>query len=607
MCAGLQAQLQIRHNGKEIKYIGDEIEYAFTQNNNFNDTALLNIKKSEWKNLVNNKIIVSNIPNCVWLKIPINNILKYGSFNFVDINNPHINYLRCWIVDKDSIIQSFRLTGDNQTFNTRPLTTSTFVFPVLADNYKNCSFIIATDKRYTKLDLPIFFSSENYYIQRAETKKLVIGIFLGLGFFLLLFNFYLLVSIKQKLYLWYSLYLLLVIGYVCTDMGLLFKYVYPNAPYINDIIRPSTFALSFIPLLLFFNQLLSIPILQPKLYTFNKGLLLFYFSLFIIAIASAAFGSYKLQQTWLYINRIITPLVLIIVLAEAIYCFIKKIRFAFFAVLSFFSLVLFFSIYSFHQNGLIVQNNFTGFSHYLGLAFEAFIIAFSLAWRYKLYKEDSERLLKENLEQQENIFKETAAWQEKEMLRMSSLLHDTIGANLGFLRLETDNMNLSEEGRNKIAEHITRIGNEVRNMSHSFSPLVLQDKGLYAAINEMVQTIKTNSSINLQHEWLGELQKLNLQYEIIIHRIVQEILQNLLKHSKAKNAFLQILIERKFISIYAEDDGVGIGNNENLNGVGLKSIEKLIQLLKGTYRVQSSTQDGFSISIEFNQQSNEKI
>ena len=88
---------------------------------------------------------------------------------------------------------------------------------------------------------------------------------------------------------------------------------------------------------------------------------------------------------------------------------------------------------------------------------------------------------------------------------------------------------------------------------------------------------------------------------------MQEILQNLLKHSKAKNAFLQILIEQKFISIYAEDDGVGIGNNENHNGVGLKSIEKLIHLLKGTYRVQSSIQDGFSISIEFNQQSNEKI
>ena len=607
MCAGLQAQLHIKYNGKEINYKGDEIEYAFIQNNNFTDSALLNIKKSEWKDLVNNKIVVSNIPSCVWLKIPINNILKYGSFNFVDINNPHINNLRCWIVKNDTIIKSFSLTGDNQTFNTRPLTTSTFVFPVAGDIYKNCSFIIATDKRFTKLDLPIFFNSENYYIQQAETKKLVIGMFLGIGFFLLLFNFYLLISIKQKLYLWYSLYLLLVIGYVCTDMGLLFKYVYSNAPYINDIIRPSTFALSFVPLLLFFNQLLSIPILQPKLYTFNKRLLLFYFSLFVVAVATAAFGNYKIQQIWLYINRIITPLVLIIILAEAIYCFIKKIRFAFFAVLSFFSLVLFFSIYSFHQNGLIVQNNFTGFSQYFGLAFEAFIIAFSLAWRYKLYKEDSERLLKENLEQQENIFKETAAWQEKEMQRMSSLLHDTVGANLGFLRLETDNMNLSVGGRNKIAEHITRIGNEVRNMSHSFSPIVLHDKGLYAAINEMVNSIKNNSTINLQHEWLGEQQKLNLQYEIIIYRIVQEILQNLLKHSKAKNAFLQIIIQQKLISIYAEDDGVGISNNENNNGVGLKSIENLVHLLKGTYRVQSTEQDGFNISIEFNQQNNEKI
>ena len=49
MCAGLQAQLHIKYNGKEINYLGDEIEYAFIQNNNFNDTALLNIKKKNGK------------------------------------------------------------------------------------------------------------------------------------------------------------------------------------------------------------------------------------------------------------------------------------------------------------------------------------------------------------------------------------------------------------------------------------------------------------------------------------------------------------------------------------------------------------------------------
>jgi signal transduction histidine kinase len=228
------------------------------------------------------------------------------------------------------------------------------------------------------------------------------------------------------------------------------------------------------------------------------------------------------------------------------------------------------------------------------------VMAFAMAWRFKFYKEDSERLLKENQLQQENIFSEIAVYQEKEMQRMSSLLHDSIGADLGLLRLETDNMSLTETGRQQIANHITRIGNEVRTMSHSFSPALLQEKGLKAAISEQVKFIVVNSKIDLQFEWIGDDRKLNLQNEIITYRFVQEILQNLLKHSKANHAFLQIISEENLISIYGEDDGVGISGEMPEKGIGLKSIEKLVNLLHGRFLVESALNNGFSISIEFN-------
>ena len=85
------------------------------------------------------------------------------------------------------------------------------------------------------------------------------------------------------------------------------------------------------------------------------------------------------------------------------------------------------------------------------------------------------------------------------------------------------------------------------------------------------------------------------------------ILQNLLKHAKAKNAFLQILAEENLISIYAEDDGVGFSTDSQTKGIGLKSIEKLVSLLKGRFNIDSTENNGFSISIEFNLMNNEKI
>jgi len=607
MAAGAKGQLQIMSNGRQIDYTGTRIQYALTPSNDFSDSAFLKLQKTSWKELTTGKIPISHVPNCVWLKIPVNSLLRYSDFNFIDINNPHVNLLQCRIVKNGKIIKTFKLSGDNVAFSTRPLPTASFVYHVNGQDYKDCDFVIATDKRYTKLDLPVEFYTETYYLGQSGLTNLLFGLFIGITIFLVIFNFYLFISIRHNLYLWYSLYLLMIAVYLGTSMGQLFKYFYPDYPFVNDIIRPAIFALSFVPQVNFFNNLMGLARKMPRVYRFNIWLLRSFVVLFIIAVASSASGNYQIQGYWVYTNRIIYPLLLIIVLCEAVYCFRNRIRYAGYAVVSFIVIVIAMVIYVLQQNEILVRNNFTSTAVYWGLFFEGMIMAYALALRFKSYKDDSERLLKESRFQQENIFKETATYQQKEMQRMSSLLHDSIGANIGFLRLETDNMPLTEAGRNKIAEGITRLGQEVRSMSHEFSPLVLQDKGLYASIAEMVKLIVHNRQIDLQFEWLGNKDRISVQYEILIYRMVQEILQNLLKHSKASSGFLQIMIEQDLVSIYAEDNGVGLGSGKSTGGLGLKSLEELVKLLKGSFKIDSDGSTGFSISIEFNQQHHENI
>lgn len=607
-CNGaIHAQMQITYNGEPINLNTTNVEYAFTPENQYNNNQVLKKSEKFWKPLRTNKVDLLKTPNSFWLKIPINDILQTGAFDIMDVDNPHINFLKCWIVYEDSIVKEYPLTGDNLPFNTRLLSTPSFVFEINGKRYKDCSIVVVSDKKYTRLDVPIHFYSNNFYLTYTQKQNLIMGLFLGLGLFLFVFNTYLFVSLKQSLYMWYSIYLLIIIVYNCTDLGLLFTYIYPNLPKINDIIRPSIFAVSSFPLMFFFNTLLNIKTRFPKLYKFNKIILFLYFCLFIIAISTSISGNFKIQGFWVSLNRIVGPIMLVIVVVESFYCLIKKVRFAIFSVLSFSILFIFIFIYSLHQNSIIPHNYFTSTANYTGIILEAFIITFSLAWRYKLYKQDSERLLQENIAQQNLIFKEIAAWQEKEMQRISSLLHDTVGANLGFLRLTTDNMPLTEAGKKQIADHITQLGNEVRNMSHSFSPIVLEDKGLYLAVEELVRNIRNNSLINVQFEWLGNKKEISLQYQIIIYRIVQELIQNILKHANATNAFVQMLIEDDLVSIYVEDDGIGLPDDISNNGIGLKSIEKLITLLKGNIRTESTINEGFSVSIEFKPNKNENI
>jgi signal transduction histidine kinase len=601
----LPAQLHITYNGQEIDYTKAAVEYAFTPNNDFSQNSLTAIQ--QWQSLTSNKLPISNIPNSVWLKISVNSLPHYGPFNYININNPHINYLQCYIVKNDSIIQNFGRSGDNMPHASRPLPTASFVYKADGENLKDCYFIIAADKRYTKLDLPIDFCSESYYLNQNHSQNLLTGLLLGIGIFIFIFNLLLFISIRQNLYLWYLLYALNIVLYLGIDMGLMFKYAYPNLPELNDIIRPVSFALCFIPLLSFFNAILDIKNNLPRLYQFNKIFAICFLILLTIAVATSSAGNYKIQGMWVYVNRIISPLLLLTIFFEAFYCLTKKMRFAIFPVISFTGFTIFVTIYALQQGLVIAHTNFTSIAHYWGLIFEAMVMAFAMAWRFKFYKEDLERLLIENQLQQEKIFKEIALYQEKEMGRISSLLHDNLGANLGLLRLEADNMPLTEEARNTIATHITRIGNEVRTMSHSFSPVMLKDKGLQAAIADNVKFIVANSSIDLQFEWIGESNKISFQYEVIIYRIVQEILQNLLKHSKASFAFLQIIATDNLISIYGEDDGLGYDESAANNGVGLKSIKKLVSLLKGSFNIESEENNGFNISIEFNLGHHEKI
>jgi len=605
--SGVQAQLNISSNGREIDYKAANIQYLLTSNNDFSDADFLSLPKEKWKYLTSTKTPISYSPYSVWLKIPINSLLKYNDFSFIDIHNPHINFLKCWIVKNGKIIRQFNRTGDNLPFSSRPLPTASFVYPIQGTLYKDADFVIATDKRYTKLDLPVHFYSEAQYLKESQTRNLITGLAIGILLFALIFNFYLYITMQVSLYLWYSLYLVMIIFYLGTSMGELFKYFYPEYPFINDIIRPAVFAFSFVPQVNFFNELMDLKTKIPKVYRFNYWLLVAFVSVFLIAVITSASGDFRVQSYWVYANRIIYPLVLLVILLEAVYCYYMRLNYSLFAVISFFGIMVFMIIYVLQQTEFIVRNNFTTTAVYWGLFFEGMIMALALAWRFKSYKEDSERLFAENQLQQENIFNETANYQQKEMQRMSSLLHDTVGANLGFLRLETDNMPLTEDGRAKIASAITQLGHEVRTMSHGFSPLVLQGKGLYQSIAEMVQLILRNNQVDLQFEWLGKKDGMTIQNEILIYRMIQEILQNLLKHSKATSGFLQIIIEQGLVSIYAEDNGIGWKNNTVSDGLGLKSLENLVELLKGSFSIDSAENKGFSISIEFNQANHEKV
>ena len=605
MCcvAGGQAQIRIYAGGEEFKYAAAGIKYAFIAGNRFTDTTLQAISSQAWQPLSSSDLSIGFKPESLWLKIPISSVASYGSFEILEIKNPHINFLKVWICRNDTIIKSFPLTGDHLPFSSKSLPERIFSFPLSTLEYANDTLIIAAEKRNTTFKLEIDFSDQKKHLQSLQSSMIVWGGISGLAFMLLIINIYLFFSSKEWVYCWYGLYLFFFVCYIGTDTGLFFEYLYPNLPQINDLIRPLFFTLCVMPLLLFYSSLLELSKYLPRLYRINAIVLTIYVIAFLIAFATCLTADPNVYQFWLKIQSVYTPTIFLLLMAESVYCVWVRIPFAYFALVSFFVISFFIAMLSMSQNDVLPANWVTNNAHYIAMITDALIVAFSLVYRYKLFKKESEAVQEKYIQQQEKIFHETSLWQQQEMERMSSLLHDSIGGDIGMLRLKTETMELTDAGRDQLAAFVRRLGDEVRYMSHHFSPILLKERGLHDALQEIVQRMRQELNIAVQFEWLGNKDNPPFKYQIIVYRIIQELLQNIRKHARATEVMVQIVMETKNIGIYVEDNGQGNVQVKNVkDGLGLKSIRHLTELLNGKFEVSSGQEQGFVVSVEFERQ-----
>jgi signal transduction histidine kinase len=139
---------------------------------------------------------------------------------------------------------------------------------------------------------------------------------------------------------------------------------------------------------------------------------------------------------------------------------------------------------------------------------------------------------------------------------------------------------------------------EVRQVSHNMMPNALLRKGLVNAVKEFIGQINTGKlSINLQTE---ELQKaLPSHVETILYRVIQESVNNVVKHAEATQLDISINQDEEGIDVMIEDNGKGFDTTitRETDGIGLQNIQSRISYLKGTVSWDSSPNNGTLVAI----------
>jgi len=194
--------------------------------------------------------------------------------------------------------------------------------------------------------------------------------------------------------------------------------------------------------------------------------------------------------------------------------------------------------------------------------------------------------------------------QENERKRLSRELHDSLGQSLIGIKMRLES--ISEKKIDKAFETITVVKNfvnttieEVRRMSNNLMPAVLSEFGLTTAINNICKQTKDNSKMNVFFEHQSISRELPDKATIYIFRIVQEALNNAVKHSDATEMNIMLIQEERYLILLIEDNGKGFDpETQKSQGNGLYNMRERVNLLQGTISISPSLGKGLVINIK---------
>ena len=261
------------------------------------------------------------------------------------------------------------------------------------------------------------------------------------------------------------------------------------------------------------------------------------------------------------------------------------------------------------QNQLLAKQKQLWLGVAVGLLFLAIAIVSIISLRIKNQKLQFEQQQQEsNLE----IFNLMLSQKEKflegkheEQKRVSEELHDGIlGQMLGIRLILSGLNNKSGESitaqRAEYLKKLQEVEEEVRTISHELNHAAYQKiHNFIYSVEDLLKSIENSSQVNCNLEYTSDMEwdQLNSEVKINIYRILQESLQNCVKHALAKNIEVTLGANEKDILVSVTDDGVGYQVKREKKGIGLKNITSRVQKMNGTVEIRSKIGKGTTLLV----------
>ncbi len=188
----------------------------------------------------------------------------------------------------------------------------------------------------------------------------------------------------------------------------------------------------------------------------------------------------------------------------------------------------------------------------------------------------------------------TVAAQDAERRRVASEIHDELGQTLTALALQIERAELPADAREPMQRTVARALSDVRGISRRLRPEVLDDLGLVNALIALTSRVSQESGLSVERAFAGPIPDLGPETELVVYRIAQEALTNVIRHADATRATVALHRDGERVELTVEDNGTGFSAVPPPDG-GIAGMHERSRLVDGTLDVTSDPSRGTTV------------
>ncbi|MCP4136706.1 MAG: PAS domain-containing protein [bacterium] len=324
----------------------------------------------------------------IWVRCSIRNQSTANSKWLLEFSYPLMDNISFFFPGKDKKYSVIK-TGYRHAFNTRPVQHRHFIFPVEFIYDSEIVFYMRF-RNEDRMEIPLALWNSVKFRDKSHTEQYIMGIYFGILFFMLLFNFSFFLSIKDRSYFYYILFLFCYSFYQLTQNGYMFEYFTPGflEAYTHTI--PLTICLGLITLMIFTISFLSTKELHPKCYRV-------FLILIIILAATLPTQIFLPYAVSILVQLGLSFFVIGTILYTGIVLLIKRYRPAFFFIIAWSALLVGALIYASKVAGILPSNFFANYALQIGSIFHFTLLSFGLGDRVTMLRKEGEEAQKQAL------------------------------------------------------------------------------------------------------------------------------------------------------------------------------------------------------------------